>query len=149
MAAMAGRFTALIGALLLAACAPGPPGAGVELKEGSYRPPLGSSGLGVAYGVLKSDRDEVVVALSSSAAERVELHATREENGFSRMVRLERLDLPAGEAVRLEPQGLHLMVIRPADLAPGAPLPVTLTLQSGVTLTVEFAQSADPVPQRN
>jgi copper(I)-binding protein len=58
-----------------------------------------------------------LVGASTPAAGAVEIHTHVAAGGLQRMVRLEDLGLPAGEPVRLEPGGMHLMLL---DLA--APL---------------------------
>jgi periplasmic copper chaperone A len=41
----------------------------------------------------------------------VELHQTVDEDGMTRMRRVDGIDVQADESVRLEPGGLHLMLI--------------------------------------
>jgi copper(I)-binding protein len=67
---------------------------------------------------------------TTPAARTVELHTHVDEGGLTRMVRLPELALPAGGAVRLEPGGLHLMLI---DIA--APL----TAGTSIMLVLQFA----------
>jgi hypothetical protein len=58
-----------------------------------------------------SDLDGALVAAASPAAEVVELHTHAMVDGMMRMRRVERIDLPAGETVKLAPGGLHVMLI--------------------------------------
>ena len=54
-----------------------------------------------------------------------------------RMERVDSVEIKAGEAVRLEPMGLHIMLIglkRP--LKKGSEVPITLTFRDGSTVTV-------------
>ncbi len=75
-----------------------------------------------------------LVRATSSAAEVVELHTHTLEGGMMRMREIARIELPAGEEVRLEPGGLHIMLI---GLAPGfAP-------DSEVELTLHFADGSE------
>jgi len=55
--------------------------------------------------------DGALVAAASPAAEVVELHTHAMVEGMMRMRRIERIDLPAGEVVKLAPGGLHIMLI--------------------------------------
>ena len=71
-----------------------------------------------------------LLGAATAAAATVEIHTHVVEGGLSRMVRLPELDLPAGEPVKLEPGGRHLMLL---DLT--APLPAGTT----VTVTLHFA----------
>jgi copper(I)-binding protein len=60
------------------------------------------------------------------------------EDGMMKMRRVERIDLPAGETVTLEPGGLHIMLIGLSrQLSPGEEVEIRLTFEdgSGTTLT--------------
>ena len=73
------------------------------------------------------DEPRALVGADSSASAVVELHTHLHEDGMMKMRRVERIDLPAGETVTLEPGGLHLMLIGlTQDLKPGDELDVTL-----------------------
>lgn len=69
---------------------------------------------------------------ATPAAGAVEIHTHVAEAGMSRMVRLPELTLPVGEAVRLEPGGLHLMLLEVRG-----PLAAGTT----VTLSLRFAEA--------
>ena len=73
-----------------------------------------------------------LLGAATSAARAVEIHTHVVDGGLHRMVRVEDLTLPAGEAVRLEPGGLHLMLV---DLA--TPLAAATT----VALSLRFANA--------
>ena len=144
---------ALVLSVLAGACQP--QGPDFEVRNAGWRPPLGAGEIGVAYGSIVSRKDDAVIAVSSAQAEAVEIHATETADGMSRMVRIERLELPAGEPVTLSPGGLHIMVIRPDAAriaqASGAQseglgaLAITFQLQSGANVEVLFP-AAGPVP---
>jgi len=53
---------------------------------------------------------EIVGARSGIAAQ-VEIHTTREVDGYTRMERLDALSLGPGESLRLAPGGTHLMLL--------------------------------------
>ena len=76
--------------------------------------------------------EQVVVAVRSPRFDDVSLHETRLVDGVSRMRELERLPVaPAGDA-RLQPGGLHLMLMQPdAVLAEGERVPLVLVLEDG------------------
>lgn len=81
--------------------------------------------------------DRAVVAAASPAANVVELHTHRMEDGMMQMRRIERIDLPAGASVELKPGGLHVMLIDlTGPLTPGAEVPLTLTLDDGTSLAL-------------
>jgi copper(I)-binding protein len=58
--------------------------------------------------------------------------------GAMEMVEVEKIDLPAGQAVSLEPGGLHVMLLDlVAPLEVGTTIQVTLELESGATQVVD------------
>ena len=58
--------------------------------------------------------DTVVVGtLQSRDFDHIEIHRTVVEEGVARMLPVERLEIPPGETVALEPGGMHLMLFRP------------------------------------
>ena len=58
--------------------------------------------------------DTVVVGtLQSRDFDHIEIHRTVVEEGVARMFPVERLEIPPGETVALEPGGMHLMLFRP------------------------------------
>jgi copper(I)-binding protein len=57
--------------------------------------------------------------------------------GEMTMVPVDKIDLPAGEAVELKPGGLHIMLLAlPAPLEVGTDIELTLTFETGEPLTV-------------
>jgi periplasmic copper chaperone A len=94
-----------------------------------------------AYADLTSDRDAAVVAAGSPIASRVELHSSTVEGGVMRMRALPRIDLPAGQTVKLAPNGTHIMLIGVKQpVKPGDKLPIVLSVQppgpaAGTSLT--------------
>jgi copper(I)-binding protein len=118
----------------LAACAAGLAAAAPPAVSGAWvraTPPGAKTG--AAYLTILTDGTaDTLVAATSPAARTVELHTHVAENGLSRMQRLDAVPLPAGENVRFEPGGLHLMLI---DIA--APL----VAGQHVTLALQFANA--------
>jgi copper(I)-binding protein len=121
----------------LAACAAALAAAAPPAVSGAWvraTPPGAKTG--AAYLTISTDTADTLLAATSPAARTVELHTHVTENGLSRMQRLDAVPLPAGESVRFEPGGLHLMFI---DIA--APLVagqhVTLALQLAKAGVVE------------
>lgn len=79
-----------------------------------------------------------LVGAATPAAAAVELHAHVVEQGVSRMTRVPELAVPANGTVRLEPGGLHLMLIDiAAPLGPGTKVPLTLKFAAGEAVEVE------------
>jgi periplasmic copper chaperone A len=128
------RFVAAM-VLALAACGQT---THLAVEKAEYRPPLGVTGIGVAYFSVTSDRTDKIIGLSSPQADRVEIHATVTDGAQMSMKRLDSVDLPAGQLVIFEPRGMHLMVFGPRPLAAGATFPIQIELESGRSETVEF-----------
>lgn len=118
----------------------------VEVREAWTRAVPAGAPTAVGYLVLRnagaaSDR---LVASSSPAAERVEIHEAHVEDGIARMRPVPGgVPLPSGGTVRFEPSGLHLMLVRPRGaLRPGERVPVVLTFERAGTVQTELAVAA-------
>jgi len=79
-----------------------------------------------------------LVGGSSPAAEVVELHTHTMEGGMMRMRQVDKIDIPAGGDVSLQPGGLHVMLIGlKQKLVPGQDIPLTLKFEDGSEVTVQ------------
>lgn len=123
-------------ALGLAACGQASPHLVVD--DAQYRPPLGETGIGVAYFSVMSPVEDRIVGVSSPKADRVEVHASVMKGDQVSMQRLDKVELPAGKPVVFGPNGMHLMVFAPKALAEGATFPIQIELQSGRSETFLF-----------
>jgi copper(I)-binding protein len=110
---------------------------------------------GAVYMVITSPVDDALVGASVPAevAGTVEIHETvvmTEGTGMGTpadsavdamamtMRPVDKIDLPAGEAVALEPGGYHIMLLDlVAPLETGTTIEVTLTFESGATTTLD------------
>jgi len=82
--------------------------------------------------------DHALVGGSSPAAEVLELHTHTLEDGMMRMRQVEKIDLPAGQSVKLQPGGLHVMLIGlKQNLVPDEHVPITLKYDDGSEVTLE------------
>ena len=96
-----------------------------------------------------------LVAASSPAAARVELHVHENDNGVMRMREVKGYDVPAKGAFELRPGGAHLMFIdlkRP--LKEGERVPVKLRFEKAGEVDAEFAvggagSASAPAPQKH
>ena len=90
-----------------------------------------------AYVDLTSESSAALVAAGSPLAERAELHSITMDAGVMRMRALPRIELPAGQTVKLAPGGMHMMLIDIRQpLKPGDKVPLVLSIQSpGTSLT--------------
>lgn len=151
----------LLSILLLAASGiGGGPGAGAAPKPADVRglpagtprveqpwsrPTAPGVGVGVGYMVIVNPgKADALIAASSPVAERVELHLTQFEGGMMRMRQVGRVELPAGATVRLEPGGLHMMLIGlKQPLAEGAAVPLVLRFEKAGEVRVELKVDPD------
>ena len=126
------RCWSLAIAVVLAALAR-PALADVTLREAWVAEPPPGALSTAAFGVLTNEGPEVaeLVAMSSPACERVEMHRTTHREGIARMERLDRIALAPGEALRFEPGATHWMLIRPRPLEHGDELELTLEFADG------------------
>lgn len=84
-----------------------------------------------------TDRCRTLVGVSSSLADRVELHGHRMENGLAVMRPVRRIAVPAGESVTLRPGGLHVMLLGIRQpIKPGDRAAVTLLFEDGARIRV-------------
>ena len=135
-------FRALCGVLAAALFAlPACAAESIKLANAWVRAPAAGQTTLSAYVELTSDRDAALVAAGSPAAARVELHSSTVEGGVMRMRALPRIDLPAGQTVKLAPGGMHLMLIGVKQpVKPGDRLQIVLSIQpsgpaAGTSLT--------------
>ncbi|WP_421200767.1 copper chaperone PCu(A)C [Aeromonas enteropelogenes] len=93
-----------------------------------------------AFMVLKNDADQAVklVAASSPAAGRAELHTHLHENGVMKMRQVESIEIPAKGEVVLKPGNLHIMLFEIGTLSEQTPMPLTLTLDDGQQLALSL-----------
>ena len=133
-------FAAIL--MLLAALAGGTAygqgnGTDITVSNLVIRMPAATGRPGAGYLQLKGGaKPDRLVAASSPAADRIELHRMTTDGVVMKMERIEGIDIPANATVSLKPGGLHLMLfgLKP-EAAQGAP--VTLQFASGSRLTVQ------------
>lgn len=84
-----------------------------------------------------SQEDRVLVGADSDLSEVTELHHHIMSEGVMRMRRLTRIELPAGQTIKLEPGGLHLMLIGLKHIpTEGDTVQINLQLDNGETIEV-------------
>jgi len=102
----------------------------VAVKDAWVRAPAPGQKVAGAYMELTGRIKAALVAVASPVAARGELHNTVLEDGVMKMRPVGRIDLAAGQTVRLEPGGLHVMLIDlKQPLKAGEKVPLTLTVQ--------------------
>ena len=85
-----------------------------------------------AYLNVVSNAPAALVRAESPAAKLVELHEMKMEGDVMKMRAVPKIDLPAGKEVKLEPGGLHVMLIDlKQPLKVGEKVPLTLVFDAG------------------
>ncbi len=85
-----------------------------------------------------SGEGQALVGAESNVSEFVELHTHVEEEGIMRMRRIDKIEVPAGATVTLQPGGLHVMLIdlkQPLD--EGDVVDLTLIFEDGSRSSVQ------------
>lgn len=114
----------------------------LQVREGGWVrlvPP--SAEVTAAYLVLENAGPEpdALIGASSAAAREVELHETVERDGQMKMVKVDRMELPAGGKLELRPRGPHLMLVGlTAPLREGDQIPLQLRFASGKVVEVQL-----------
>jgi copper(I)-binding protein len=121
----------------------------VQVKDAWARATPGKAQTGAAYFTVESATPDRLVAVSTPAADKAELHNMTTEGGVMKMRPLAGIDLPAGQAVTLKPGGTHVMLMGlKAPLQAGQSVPMTLTFEKSgkreITVTVETAGAMGP-----
>ena len=86
-----------------------------------------------------------LVAVSSPAAARVEIHEMAMDGNMMKMREVSGVDVPAGQAVELKPGGYHLMLMdlkKPVAAGDAVPLVFTFETKGGKRHTVEVKAEA-------
>jgi len=79
-----------------------------------------------------------LLAIASPAAGHIMMHGTKEENGVMSMSMVDGVDLAAGATVKMEPGGLHIMLMDlKAPLIEGKTLSLELTFEKAGKLAVD------------
>lgn len=126
-------------------------GSGMETRLGdlTIREPwtraAGRGGQGAGYLAIENRgaMPDRLLAASSPASGRVELHTHVRDGDVMRMREVPAIDLPPGRTVMLEPSGLHLMLIGlMAPLERGGNVPMTLRFERAGEVTVMLTVQA-------
>jgi copper(I)-binding protein len=90
------------------------------------------------FEVVNEGEADRLVAIASPAAERAEIHAMTEVDGVMRMTPAGALEIPRKTRVRLEPGGLHVMLIGLGEpLVESSTLTLELRFERSGTVAVE------------
>jgi copper(I)-binding protein len=129
----------LVIGLVLAACSPGP--GSPTVSDAWVRRSTAMDKPTAAYFVISNPGDTVdaLVGASSPAAASVEIHETSTDaSGMTGMHPIERIEIPAGGTVTLEPGGYHLMLMGlTGQLASGDTVELELDFEKAGAVSVE------------
>jgi copper(I)-binding protein len=112
----------------------------LEIEGPWARASVGTMRPSAAYMIIRNagDRPDRLVRVKTPAAGQAEIHATVMEGDMMRMRPAEGLEIPPGGELRLEPGGLHVMLMQLRHpLEEGASLPMTLVFEQAGEVTVE------------
>jgi len=132
-------FSVVIAAGLLLSTAIQAAGLTVENRWVREAPPTATALAG--YMVIRNggDRERELVAAESPAFGKVMLHRTVMEEGMAKMIHQPSIAIPAGGSVTFEPNGYHLMLMKPREpLKAGDAVDITLKFKDGATLPLSF-----------
>ncbi len=108
----------------------------VEISSAYIKPPLAGRDIAAGYFDAQAiGADAALIGASSPVATRVEIHTHTMDGGVMRMRKVDRVELPAGETVRFEPAGYHLMMFG-TDFGDATDANVTLSYADGQTVTL-------------
>jgi periplasmic copper chaperone A len=112
------------------------------------RPTPAGMSMGVAYLSITNNGAEpdVLIGASSAAAASVQIHQTTISEGMARMRPLAEVKIAPGATVKIEPGGIHLMLVDLHEpLQPGKSVPLTLEFRHAGKVTVQLSvEPGDP-----
>ncbi|MEQ6248937.1 copper chaperone PCu(A)C [Sulfitobacter sp. HNIBRBA3233] len=113
----------------------------VDHPRSFEKPASGAVGVGYLTLTNTGSTDDALIGLRGESLERVEIHKSETDDmGVARMARQERIDIPAGETVILQPGGLHIMFmgLSGQEWAEGDRFEATLEFERAGPLAVAF-----------
>lgn len=110
----------------------------IEISDAWARETVPGQRVAGVYLHIRSAAQARLIRVTSPAAKAAEIHSMKEAGGVMRMRRLDGLELPAGQIVKLEPGGNHIMLLEIGrQLKPGEHVRLTLVVeQKGKTRSV-------------
>ena len=113
---------------------------GLTISKAWVREAPPTSAVNAAYMQIANPgaKDLAITGANSPQFETVEIHRTEIVEGVARMIPQERLPVPAGGSVSLEPNGLHIMLIQAKQpLHAGDHVEINLQVEGGTALKVD------------
>jgi copper(I)-binding protein len=122
--------------------------ADIKVENAWVRAPAPGQAVVGGFLDITSSRKAKLLSASSPVAGTTELHEMSMKDGVMMMRAVQEIDLPKGQVVKLQPGGLHIMLIDlKRQLKPGDKVPLTLKVQtkkSSQTIEVQ-AEVRDPM----
>jgi len=121
----------------------------ISIQHAWSRPTAEGMSMGVGYLTLtnRGKTPDTLLSVSSPVAESVEIHETRMVDGMARMRPRADLTLAPGSTVKLEPNGIHLMLVGlRSPLKAGGTLPLTLEFRGAGRITIEARVETPATP---
>ena len=112
-------------------------------------PPVAQTGAGYLTLTNTGDEDEALLSVSTPISKTAEIHTQSMEDHVMVMREVQRIDIPSGGQIRMEPaSSLHMMFIGlKAPLEEGQTFPLTLTFEQAGEITVEVTVRKDSPEQ--
>lgn len=129
-------------ALALASCSSSgasPAGGALTVTDAWARQAMSMDTAGAAYMTIANGTGEAdaLTGVQTDAAANPEIHETTNEGGMMAMHPVERIEVPAGGSVSLEPGGYHIMLINlTQELEVGGTIDLTLTFEKAGDIKV-------------
>ena len=126
---------------LMVALAASPAFAQVKIENAWARATAPGAKIAAGYMTIRNAATTAdrLVAASSPAAEKVEMHVTLKEGDVFRMREVKGYDIPAGGSFELKPAGAHLMFVNVrAPFKEGAKVPLTLRFERSGEIRTEL-----------
>lgn len=135
MRALVVAIAASVAAVSLGGCQQ----AELKVDDAWVRLPAVSSRPGAAYFTVTGGAEATtLVKVETAAAIRTEMHEMKQQGGMMAMSPIADVAIPAGQSIRFEPGGKHIMLI---DLSPqvraGGKIPLRLSFANGKTIEVQ------------
>lgn len=112
----------------------------ISLTNARSLPTIAESNIGVAFISMTNTGTKplTLIGAQSSVSKKVEIHTHETSGDIMQMRKIDRVDIPAGATIEMQPGGLHLMLI-------GLRQPLAVNQQFDVILTFK---DQPPVTQR-
>lgn len=121
--------------------APGKSSAGgMRISDAHMPEPPPGAAMGAVYLTLDNSgaMDRQLLMIETDVAANAQLHRTSYDDGTMRMRHVPHLTVPAGQTVRFEPGGYHIMLMQMAEkLEAGASFDLKLTFDGGELMMTE------------